>query len=254
MQIIKLSNGLTLVSYPIECAQSIEMGMYIKAGSRYETKENNGITHMLEHMHFRQLGEILQEDIYRETECMGTSPRGATYKEMLCFNMKIRPQFLEKSLSYFEKILTTYNWTESQLESEKKIVLAEMREKTEQSLFQTIADKTIWKNNSLSKQILGNEETIESLTLEKLVNYKKEIFSKDNIAFVITGAINDVAIKTVCAKLETVILNDNKTPADKIVPEYFERKPKIVLQNYPSWELLDIQLSFNVELGLNQRK
>lgn len=67
MQIIKLSNGLALVSYPIECAQSVEMGMYIKAGSRYETKENNGITHMLEHMHFRQLGEILQEDIYRET-------------------------------------------------------------------------------------------------------------------------------------------------------------------------------------------
>ena len=70
MQIIKLSNGLTFIYYPISNAQSVEIGLYVKAGSRYETKSNNGITHLLEHMHFRQLGNMSQEEIYKQTECI----------------------------------------------------------------------------------------------------------------------------------------------------------------------------------------
>lgn len=51
-----LNNGLKVIYYPIEHAMSVEIGLYIRAGARYENKENNGITHLLEHMHFRQLG------------------------------------------------------------------------------------------------------------------------------------------------------------------------------------------------------
>ena len=50
----RLNNGLKIVEYPIDNAQSIEIGLYIKAGARYENKGDNGITHLLEHMHFRQ--------------------------------------------------------------------------------------------------------------------------------------------------------------------------------------------------------
>ena len=104
MQKRTLNNGLKVICYPIEHAMSVEIGLYIRAGARYENKENNGITHLLEHMHFRQLGDMNQKEIYETTEMMGTSLRGTTYKEMLCFNMKVRPKYLEKSLDIFEKI------------------------------------------------------------------------------------------------------------------------------------------------------
>ena len=103
MQKRTLNNGLKVICYPIEHAMSVEIGLYIRAGARYENKENNGITHLLEHMHFRQLGDMNQKEIYETTEMMGTSLRGTTYKEMLCFNMKVRPKYLEKSLDIFEK-------------------------------------------------------------------------------------------------------------------------------------------------------
>ena len=83
MRVSKLSNGLTVIFYPIQYTKSVEIGLYVKAGSRYETKRNNGITHLLEHIHFRQLGEMSQEEIYQETECMGSSLQGTTYKENL---------------------------------------------------------------------------------------------------------------------------------------------------------------------------
>ncbi len=252
MRVTKLSNGLTFISYPIQHAKSVEMGLYIKAGSRYETKSNNGITHLLEHIHFRQLGDMSQEVIYQETECMGSSLRGTTYKDMVNFHMKVRPKYLEKSLLFFEKILTTFNWTNEQLESEKKIVFNEIYEKEDEQELQLISDETIWQEHSLSQPILGDEQTIKRISLEELVNYKKEIFCKENMVFVITGAIKDDDIKSITKQFGRIPIADNKrTFIDKnVVEKQFQRTPNIVMKKYSSWSLLDVQLSFDVNLKL----
>ena len=252
MRVTKLSNGLTFISYPIQHAKSVEMGLYIKAGSRYETKSNNGITHLLEHIHFRQLGDMSQEVIYQETECMGSSLRGTTYKEMVNFHMKIRPKYLEKSLLFFEKILTTFNWTDEQLESEKKIVFNEIYEKEDEQELQLISDETIWQEHSLSQPILGDEQTIKKISLEELVNYKKEIFCKENIVFVITGAVKDDDIKSITKQFGRIPITNNKRTFidENIVEAQFQRKPNIVIKKYSSWSLLDVQLSFDVNLKL----
>ncbi len=252
MRVTKLSNGLTFISYPIQHAKSVEMGLYIKAGSRYETKSNNGITHLLEHIHFRQLGDMSQEVIYQETECMGSSLRGTTYKDMVNFHMKVRPKYLEKSLLFFEKILTTFNWTNEQLESEKKIVFNEIYEKEDEQKLQLISDETIWQEHSLSQPILGDEQTIKRISLEELVNYKKEIFCKENMVFVITGAIKDDDTKSITKQFGRIPIADNKrTFIDKnVVEEQFQRTPNIVMKKYSSWSLLDVQLSFDVNLKL----
>ena len=190
----RLNNGLKIVEYPIDNAQSIEIGLYIKAGARYENKGDNGITHLLEHMHFRQLGNMKQKEIYEYAEKMGSTLRGTTYKEMLCFNIKVRPKYLKKSLNLFEKIITTYEWTEEQLKSEKKVVISEIREKEDNNENQKIIDRVIWNKHPLSNSILGNASNIKRITLQKLVQYKKKIFCKDNMLLVITGAINEEEI------------------------------------------------------------
>src|SRR3989338_2527239 len=46
-------NGLTLLTVPIETAQSIIMSVFVKAGSRYEQPRVNGLSHFLEHLHFK---------------------------------------------------------------------------------------------------------------------------------------------------------------------------------------------------------
>src|SRR4051812_38697073 len=48
-----LPNGLTLLMVPIETASSVTMSVFIKVGSRYEEKKLMGISHFLEHLHFK---------------------------------------------------------------------------------------------------------------------------------------------------------------------------------------------------------
>ena len=246
----RLNNGLKIVEYPIDNAQSIEIGLYIKAGARYENKGDNGITHLLEHMHFRQLGNMKQKEIYEYAEKMGSTLRGTTYKEMLCFNIKVRPKYLKKSLNLFEKIITTYEWTEEQLKSEKKVVISEIREKEDYNENQKIIDRVIWNKHPLSNSILGNASNIKRITLQKLVQYKKKIFCKDNMLLVITGAINEEEIIWINKKFEAIAINEclQKINSNNMNDGQFKRKHNYLMKNYPEWNLINMQLIFDVDL------
>src|SRR3989344_1995746 len=48
-----LQNGLTLLTVPIESAASVTMSVFLKVGSRYEEARIAGISHFLEHLHFK---------------------------------------------------------------------------------------------------------------------------------------------------------------------------------------------------------
>ena len=246
----RLNNGLKIVEYPIDNAQSIEIGLYIKAGARYENKGDNRITHLLEHMHFRQLGNMKQKEIYEYAEKMGSTLRGTTYKEMLCFNIKVRPKYLKKSLNLFEKIITTYEWTEEQLKSEKKVVISEIREKEDNNENQKIIDRVIWNKHPLSNSILGNASNIKRITLQKLVQYKKKIFCKDNMLLVITGAINEEEIIWINKKFEAIAINEclQKINSNNMNDGQFKRKHNYLMKNYPEWNLINMQLIFDVDL------
>lgn len=246
----RLNNGLKIVEYPIDNAQSIEIGLYIKAGARYENKGDNGITHLLEHMHFRQLGNMKQKEIYEYAEKMRSTLRGTTYKEMLCFNIKVRPKYLKKSLNLFEKIITTYEWTEEQLKSEKKVVISEIREKEDNNENQKIIDRVIWNKHPLSNSILGNASNIKRITLQKLVQYKKKIFCKDNMLLVITGAINEEEIIWINKKFEAIAINEclQKINSNNMNDGQFKRKHNYLMKNYPEWNLINMQLIFDVDL------
>ena len=48
-----LPNGLTVVTIEMPHIHTMEVSMFVRAGLRYETPQNNGISHFLEHMMFR---------------------------------------------------------------------------------------------------------------------------------------------------------------------------------------------------------
>ena len=48
-----LSKGLTLVTVEMPHIHTVEIAMFVRAGLRFETPADNGISHFLEHMMFR---------------------------------------------------------------------------------------------------------------------------------------------------------------------------------------------------------
>ena len=76
-----LKNGLTVVAENIDYAQSVSMGIWVKAGSRHESEDLAGISHFLEHMNFKGTERRSARDLAEVLECRGGQINAYTTKE-----------------------------------------------------------------------------------------------------------------------------------------------------------------------------
>ena len=94
-----LKNGLRMVVVPIKDAPSVTVMSMVEAGSEYETKEKNGISHFLEHMFFKGTKNRPKSiDISKEFDGMGAEHNAFTSNEVTAFYGKSAPKNFEKIL------------------------------------------------------------------------------------------------------------------------------------------------------------
>jgi len=75
----RLPNGLTLLFCRMPHLHAVHMGMFLKGGSLYENEQTQGVSHLLEHLCFRGIGELDHEALELLQCRFGTELHGATY-------------------------------------------------------------------------------------------------------------------------------------------------------------------------------
>ena len=77
-----LSNGLRVVAEPIENFPSVSVGLWIGAGSMYESAEENGLSHFVEHILFKSTERRTTKDIAVEMDGGPWFVPGSTVNEL----------------------------------------------------------------------------------------------------------------------------------------------------------------------------
>ena len=80
--------GLRLVVKRIEGVFSVSMGVLVGTGSCFETKEENGISHFIEHMMFKGTDKRNAFAISDAMDRIGAQVNAFTSKEMTCYSAK----------------------------------------------------------------------------------------------------------------------------------------------------------------------
>lgn len=239
MERIRLRNGLNLIVYPMLNTHAVTVGLYIRAGTRYESAENNGITHLLEHIHFRELNTMTQGRLYYNMESMGSTLNAATYYDFMKFTMKIRPKCLRGCIDIFKEILSTYSWNEISLEQEKEVVKNQIREDDFNFSAKSVIRENLFGNSSMAYNIMGSLESADAIDLPHLISYKKEVFNKNNMIACVTGHVSERDIALIKSELGAPELFDGRKNAPSgVSPLLYHRKPNIVLKT-DSWDYLD---------------
>ncbi len=250
MEKVTLKNGMIIYYYPLDRAYSTSIGLYINSGSSSEPKDKNGISHLLEHIHFRHLEDMSQKELYTMMDKIGAPLRAITYKEYMRFYLKVRPVFFCEAIEIFKKIITMYSWTKEDFKTEKKIVFNELVSKSDYVYTDQIMDSLIWGENPLSMPIIGTEETIDNLSLEDIIEYKKQVFFAGNIALVITGNITKETKKITKNLFEKIHIPTCGLNKKRMCCENPKRELSINLSPH-NWEYVDIKLSFKSEHNPN---
>lgn len=180
-----LENGMKIITHHLPHLHSVSISLNFKIGSLYESEENNGITHLCEHLFFRQLNNLSQNELYLKMQILGCEMAGKTSTDYVSFKMKVVPEFFKEAIELITKILDDFSWSDKNIEEEKRVVLKQIENKSYS--FENWIDQYYFENTKHSMPIMGDTKTIEGLTSSEINNWKKKYFTCSNACFIVTG-------------------------------------------------------------------
>jgi len=187
-QVTTLSNGLRVASQQT-FDETATVGVWIDAGSRFETKENNGTAHFLEHMAFKGTRRRNRIQLETEIENMGGHLNAYTSREQTVYYAKCFKSDLRQGVDILADILTNSTLDQMHLDFERGVILREMEE-VEKTTEEVIFDRlhlTAFHDSPLGYTILGPVENIQSITRQQLTEYVQTNYKADRMVIAAAG-------------------------------------------------------------------
>ncbi len=191
-----LSNGLTIVSETVDTVRSVALGIWVRAGSRYEPAPLAGISHFLEHTVFKGTQNRSTFEIASSLESVGGHLNAFTTKEYTCYHARFLSEYLEEAVDVLSDLLLHPTFPAAEIEREKSVVLDELRDSKdvpEELAFDTF-EEFLYPDNSIGKPILGNETSINGFSPEALSAYLDRNYSPENTIIVAAGFVDHQAL------------------------------------------------------------
>lgn len=186
-----LSNGIKVVTED-SGIQTCTIGLWIDAGSRYETYENNGVAHFLEHMAFKGTQTRTQMQLELEIENMGAHLNAYTSREQTVYYAKCLSDDINRSLEILADIIQKSKFGKEEIERERSVILREMQE-VETNLQEVVFDHlhdVAFRNTPLGMTILGPVQNIQKINRNDLINYISTHYKGPRIVVAGAGGTN----------------------------------------------------------------
>jgi predicted Zn-dependent peptidase len=189
---IKLDNGVRVVWEKIPHVRSVSVGIWVGVGSRNETKENNGISHFIEHMLFKGTKKRSAKQIAAAIDNIGGKINAFTGKECTCFYTKTLDTHIDIAMDILADMFFNSKFSAKNIEIEKKVILEEigMYEDSPEELVHDVFYKTVWNGNSLSYPILGTKESLININRDKVIDYMTKNYIPKNVVIAAAGNLD----------------------------------------------------------------
>lgn len=199
--ITTLSNGVRVATEE-GYGETATVGVWIDAGSRYETAENNGVAHFLEHMAFKGTSGRSQRDLEVGVEDMGAHLNAYTSREQTVYYAKCFKKDIGKCMEILSDILQNPTLDEGNIERERGVILREMEEVqkiNEEFVFDNLHE-TAFDGSGLGRTILGPKSNILSIKKNQLQDYIQTHYRGPRVVVAGAGAVSHEELVTLSEK------------------------------------------------------
>lgn len=122
----KLSNGFSVATMHLPHLTFGTYGVYIDAGSRYETRANNGTAHFLEHLLFKGTKHFTKQEIDMLFESTGSHFNAYTSRDRTAYYVKCFNEHAEACIRCLSDILQYSHLRERDISDERGTIMAEL--------------------------------------------------------------------------------------------------------------------------------
>jgi len=197
----------------MEGTRAVTVLVMVGTGSKYETKDINGISHFLEHMMFKGTAKRSGTlDIARELESIGAEFNAFTGKEYTGYYAKASTEKVDTIMDVIFDIFLNSRLDEVEIQKERHVVVEEINMVNDdpQHIISINFEKLLYSDQPAGWTITGEKETILNLKREQFVNYFNTHYVAGNTVVAIAGNIKPEEIKDKVVKYFSNIRQGDK--------------------------------------------
>ena len=190
IKVSETSGGIPVVVENIPDSQSVAYMIGVATGSRDETSDIFGLSHLLEHTVFRETKTMDSYQMAKEIEGAGGELNAFTGREMTAFYGITIKETADVARKIVGDIVANPLINEKSTELEKKIVLQElsMIKNEPERYIHDLFSMVLWRGHELEQDEGGDEKLVEKMTFEDLRAYYDEKYRIPNLSVYAVGS------------------------------------------------------------------
>ncbi|AEA34618.1 M16 family metallopeptidase [Hippea maritima] len=197
--------------------KSASVGIFVPAGSAFESEKERGLAHFIEHMLFKGTKKRTYKDIAADIDKLGGVINAFTSTEYTGFYVKVLKDYIPKAFDVLADIITDSVIDENELEKEKGVIIEEINmtnDNPDDAVYEAFLENAI--PTSFGKPILGTKEHIIAYTREDLLKFLGKFYKPEEmIVSAVGGGVDEF---------------DFDVGKEFFFNEYFQSKPKTELR------------------------
>ena len=200
-EITTLDNGIRVITETVNHVQFMTMGIWVGVGSRYETREQWGITHFIEHMMFKGTEKRTAEEISKAIDEVGGQLNAFTSKENTCYYVKTLTEHFPLAVDVLFDMFLHSKFDNEEIAKEREVITEEIKmyEDTPDENVQDLLAADLWPDHPLGRTILGTENSIAAFDHDMLVRYRDAYYTGKNI---VVSAVGNISHEQVVAAVQ----------------------------------------------------
>lgn len=224
-------NGLRLVIAPMPAVESVTVIVGVGAGSRYEIKRTNGLSHFLEHMAFKGTKKRPSTlAIASEIDGVGGEFNAFTDKEFTGYWIRVAPQHVQLAFDILADVIRNSLLRPKEIEREKGVILEEinLKKDTPSDNIWEVFIRLLYGDNPMGWSLLGEKETVTELKRDDFLGYSKNLYYPQNMVLSVAGKITKTKAKGLAQDFFGSLAGAGKKKKEPITIR--QQRPRLALE------------------------
>ena len=198
-----LSNGVRVLTEAMPQVLSSTIGVWVENGSRYETGDENGVSHFIEHLLFKGTESRSAAEIAEQMDAVGGVLNAFTGKEYTCYYAKVLGDDLAMAADLLSDLFLHSTFAPEEIDRERQVVLQEISqaEDTPDDFIHELFNMNYWSGHPLAMPITGTAGTVRGIDRSLLTTFMADRYGAERVFIAAAGMVDHDRLVAQCESL-----------------------------------------------------
>jgi predicted Zn-dependent peptidase len=216
VRVTRLANGLRVATDRMDSVETASIGVWADVGTRNETAEINGVSHLLEHMAFKGTARRSARAIAEEIEAVGGHLNAYTAREQTAYYARILSGDVPLAVDIIADILQHSTFDAEELMRERTVVLQEIgqAEDTPDDIVFDYFQERAYPDQAMGRPVLGKAEIVREMKGETIRNYMRQHYAPERLVLAAAGQVEHDKLVELAGKAFAHLAGGGAGPAE----------------------------------------